>query len=56
MLWCLSADDGQTHWKQPLNGESAGMAIGSKQVIAWNTPEQLRSFDLASGRLLWKRK
>ena len=54
MLWCLSADDGQTHWKQPLNGESAGMAIGSKQVIAWNTPEQLRSFDLASGRLLWK--
>ena len=54
MLWCLSADDGRTHWKQPLKGESSGMAIDSNQVVAWSSSEQLQSFDLTKGKLLWK--
>ncbi len=54
MLWCLSADDGRTHWKQPLKGESTGMAIDPKQVVAWSNPDQLQSFDLANGKPLWK--
>ena len=54
MLWCLSADDGATHWKQPLKGESAGMAIDAKHVVAWSNPDQLQSFDLTNGKPLWK--
>lgn len=54
MLWCLSADDGRTHWTQPLKGESSGLAIDSKQVVAWSSPEQLQSFDLTNGKPLWK--
>lgn len=54
MLWCLSTDDGRTHWKRPLQGESTGMAINPQRVVAWSTPEQLQCFDLANGKLLWK--
>lgn len=54
MLWCLATNDGRTHWKQSLKGESSGMAIDSKQVVAWSSPEQLQSFDLTNGKLLWK--
>jgi outer membrane protein assembly factor BamB len=55
-LWCLSADDGRTLWKQPLAGDSAGLAIAPQQVVVWSTPEHLQSFDLTNGKPLWKTK
>ncbi|MFM9964211.1 MAG: PQQ-binding-like beta-propeller repeat protein [Planctomycetaceae bacterium] len=53
-LWCLSADDGRTLWKQPLDGDSAGLAIDAKQVIAWSGPDRLQSFNLTNGKPVWK--
>jgi outer membrane protein assembly factor BamB len=53
-LWCLSADDGLTLWKQPLNGTSEGLAIDAKQIVAWSSFNQLQSFDLTTGKPLWK--
>ena len=56
LLWCLSADDGRTHWKQPLMDDSEGLAIDANQVVVWSSSDQLQSFDLKSGKSLWKTK
>ncbi len=55
MLWCLSADDGRTLWKQPLADASMAPAADAKQVVVWSSPDQLQSFDLSNGKSLWKK-
>ena len=56
LLWCLSAADGRTHWKQPLVDDSEGLAIDADQVVVWSSSDQLQSFDLTTGKSLWKTK
>ena len=56
LLWCLSADDGRTLWKQPLIDDSAGLAIDANHVVVWSSSDQLQSFDLTNGKSLWKTK
>ncbi len=56
LLWCLSAEDGSTLWKQPLMDDSAGLAIDANQVVVWSSSDQLQSFDLTNGKTMWKTK
>jgi outer membrane protein assembly factor BamB len=39
-----------------LLGDSEGLAIDANQVVVWSSSDQLQSFDLKSGKSIWRTK